>query len=483
MKSGMLLKKLVDKIPGVERKGGKDVEIRCLSDDSRLAQPGTLFIARKGRGEEGARWIAQAVEAGASAVVTDLYDPFLKIPQIVFPEPEKLAPLLASRFYGDPSRSLQVIGVTGTKGKTTTCYLLAHLLKGLGKKTGLMTTVETVIGEHRFPSTLTTHGVLHNQRSLAEMRQEGLEAAVLEVSSHGLDQGRVDGIDFSVGVFTNLTPDHLDYHGSVEEYAAAKKKLFAKSRLAVLNGDSHWSQEMASGKEALFYGFQEGNDVRIASLEQRGKKMSCLVAARGETASFSPPWVGRFNLYNALAALSVGLSLGFSLKEMAPILEKGALAPGRLEKVPNSKGFKVFVDYAHTGASLREALSTLKEERPKRLFVVFGCGGNRDPGRRAAMGSAAESLADCIFLTNDNPRTEDPEEIVRQILEGIHDKGKVSVEFDRKKAIEQAVSQMTSDDLLLIAGKGHEKCQIFAHYTQPFDDVAIAKEAIRCCAG
>lgn len=476
----MFLKKLIENLPDVERRGGRDLEVHSLCDDSRLVQPGALFIARKGALEDGAKWIPQAIDAGAVAIVTDLYNPFVKVAQVISPYPEKLIPLLASRFYDFPSRSLQVFGVTGTKGKTTTCYFLAHLLKKMGKETGLMTTVETMVGPYRFTSSLTTHSVIHNHKKLAEMRQAGCEAAVLEVSSHGLDQGRVDEIDFSIGILTNFSADHLDYHKTVEAYAEAKRKLFLKSRRVVLNGDSPWSHFMKGDQETLSYGFEEKNDLRATHVERKNGKIHCKMGYRGEEIEFRSPWIGRFNLYNAMAAIGAGLLLGGSLEKIGAILEKAPDVPGRLERVPNSKGLRIFVDYAHTGPALDEVLSNLREAPVRKLVVVFGCGGGRDPTRRKAMAQAAEKWADLILVTSDNPRGEDPEEIMRQILAGFAHREKVHVEMDRKKAIELAVAQISGDDILLIAGKGHEKYQIFAHHTIPFDDVAVAKEAVQC---
>jgi UDP-N-acetylmuramoyl-L-alanyl-D-glutamate--2,6-diaminopimelate ligase len=448
--------KLKNLAKGLLIKGNKEVSITGLSCNSQTVAPGNLFIAKKGLTREGAEFIPQAVNAGASAIATDIYDPFLSLPQIIHPKLSEIEALLAARYYQFPSKELFLVGVTGTKGKTTTSYLIKHLLDGLKKPSGLIGTVETIIGENRFFSTLTTHDVITNQKALREMILKGCKAAVLEVSSHGLCQGRVDEIEFDLAVFTNLYPDHLDYHKSMDDYAAAKRKLFGKADRAIVNADSFWQ-----GSGQLSFGIEKG-DIRAQDLVLGDKGTEFRI----DGCNFTLPLIGKFNVYNALAAVGVGLELGAPLEKIRDILATFGSVPARLERVGN-----VFVDFAHTGEALENVLQTLRDIAKGKVIVVFGCGGGRDPGRRAGMARAAEKWADVSIITTDNPRQEDPNEIARQIV-SFYEKPPL-VELDRKKAIEKALSIAKEEDLVLIAGKGHEKVQIFSHQTIAFDDMAV----------
>ena len=478
----MKLKALVRGITDFEVKGSKEIELSGLAIDSRTVAPGNLFLAKRGAAFDGAQFIPQAIHAGAVAILTDLYDPSLPVTQVIAKEPHLWEAKLASRFYGAPSKELFVCGVTGTKGKTTTSYMIWHLLKGLGRCAGLISTVETLFGDERRASTLTTHSALYNQKLLREMRNAGLEAVSLEVSSHGLEQGRVDEIDFSMALFTNLHPDHLDYHKTVEEYARAKKRLFERPNLkrALFNADNSWSEFMREGLHIPSWTFGLDNlaDVRAKDIEFNAQGTQFTVEFQGQKQRFCSHLMGRFNVYNALGAIGVGLYLGAHLSDIAKILASFQTAPGRLEQIPNERGVLVFVDYAHTGEALENVLKTLREIAKRRVICVFGAGGNRDLSRRTQMAQAGERLADVSIVTSDNPRQEDPKEIARQILSGFSDPKRVLVELDRKAAILQAIALAQPEDIVLIAGKGHEKIQIFAHQTVPFDDVAIAKEAL-----
>jgi UDP-N-acetylmuramoyl-L-alanyl-D-glutamate--2,6-diaminopimelate ligase len=458
--SSMKLKTLLQGL-NLAIKGNKELSITGLSSDSRTVSPGNLFIAKRGGSFDGAEFIPQALNAGAAAILTDIFDPFLKAAQIIHPEPGTLIAILAARYYGQPSKGLYMVGVTGTKGKTTTSYLLKHLLDGLGFQAGLIGTIETVMGERRFASILTTHDILSNQKWLKEMAQTGCKAAVLEVSSHGLAQGRVEEIAFDVGVFTNLYPDHLDYHSTMEEYAKAKRKLFEIAKRAILNADSPWSDFMGKG---LKFGIEKG-DLRAENISLKVDRTQFTV----EGVPFEIPLIGKFNIYNALAAIAIGLEQKATLSEIAEILQKFTSVPARLQRMGN-----VFIDFAHTGEALENVLKALREITKARVIVVFGCGGNRDPNRRTGMGKAADAFADLAIITNDNPRKEDPVDIARQIA-SVFKKAPL-IELDRKKAIEMALQMATKDDLVLIAGKGHEKVQIFAEQTIPFDDAEVVRQ-------
>ncbi len=478
----MKLKQLLKGIDAGEVKGSREIEITGIASDSRTVAPGNLFLARKGEAHDATQFISQALAAGAAAIATDLYDPFLKVPQIIHPDIRSIEAKLAARYYGDASKHLFVVGTTGTKGKTTTNYLIKHLLDGLGKTAGLMGTIETIIGETRISSSFTTPEAIAIQKTMKEMILKGCKAAALEVSSHGLELGRVDEIEFSAAIFTNLYPDHLDFHQTMENYVRAKAKLFQRvQKIAVLNADSPWAEYMASHCSApvLTYGIDAEADVRAraVSFSRTGTRFE--VDYQGKTAEFRSPLIGRFNVYNLLGAISLGVYLGAELEKIAEILAGFSSVPGRLEPVLSVKGPRVFVDFAHTGEALENVLRTLREIAPKKVHVVFGCGGNRDPGRRKGMAQAAERFADRIVVTSDNPRQEDPESICRQILDAFENPRKAEVELDRKSAIRRAIQSADAEDLVLIAGKGHEKVQIFAHQTVPFDDAAIAKEALQ----
>ncbi len=459
----MKLKSLIKDLE-VQVKGGKEAEITGISSDSRTVSPGNLFIAKKGAAYEGSHFIPQALNGGAAAILTDIYDPFLDLPQILHPNPSAIEAKLAARYYGDPSKHLFVVGVTGTKGKTTTTYLIKHFLDRIGIPSGLIGTVETIIGENRFSSNLTTHDVVSNQKWLKEMVHKKCKGAVLEVSSHGLDQGRVDEIQFDVAVFTNLYPDHLDYHQTMEEYAKAKRKLFERAEHSILNADSPWAPFMGKG---FTFGIEKG-DLRAENISFSANKTHFTIG----NIQFESPLIGRFNIYNVLAAIAVGLQAGAKLETLRDLLPQFTNVPARLERIGN-----VFIDFAHTGEALENVLQTLKEISKGRVIAVFGCGGNRDPQRRVHMARAADQLADLSIITNDNPRKEDPEEIARQIVAEF--RAAPIVELDRKKAIERAIQLANPEDLVLIAGKGHERVQIFAHQTLPFDDVAVVKEILQ----
>jgi len=473
------LKVLLKGVKGVV-KGSKEIEISGISADSRTTAPGNLFIARKGTASDGTEFIPQALNAGAVAVVTDLYDPFLKVTQIVVESPAQLEARLANQFYGEPSKELLVVGVTGTKGKTTTSYMTHHLLAGLKNIAGLASTVETIIGEERRNSTLTTHSAIQNQKLLKEMVVHGCKSAVIEVSSHGLDQGRVDEIAFDIGVFTNLYADHLDYHKDIDDYAKAKAKLFSKVKeRAIINIDSPWAEVMRSTCPTWTFGIEKRADIFADEIHFDENGTSFTVEFQGKKEPFQIPLMGRFNVYNALGTIGVGLQIGAELAQISSLLRTFKSAPGRLEKVPNDRGIWVFVDFAHSGPALENVLIALREVARKRILCVFGCGGNRDPLRRTQTAAAAEKYADIAIITSDNPRKEDPIAICDQILAGFVHRAKAEVIVNRKEAIERAIALAERDDIVLIAGKGHEKVQIFAHHTVPFDDLLVAADCFK----
>ena len=467
----MKLKQLFKDIP-VTWKGSKETKILSLTANSKNVAPGALFFAKRGKTGDGHRFIAEAVSAGAAAILTDTYDPFLAIIQIIHPDVGSLESLLAKRFYRDPTDQLSIFGVTGTSGKTTTTYLLKHFLEA---PCGLIGTVSWITGKKVLPASHTTPDLLTLMQLFHEMKEEGCKNVVMEVSSHAIDQGRVKDLHFKAAVFTNLSQDHLDYHHSMEEYAEVKSRLFKD--LAIVNGDDPWSPVMIQHcQKVIQYGLKSTFDLYASNLHLSSQEMCFDVHWKQEVMTFKTSLIGRFNVYNILAATAVALMEGMLLQQIAQKLECFSGVPGRLERVVNPKNLQVFVDYSHKPDALKNVLQTLTELKKGRLITIFGCGGNRDAQKRPQMASISESFSDLTIVTNDNPRNEDPEEIAKQIISGFQKKS-YFVQLDRKKAILQALELAKPEDIILIAGKGHETYQVFAHQTIIFDDREIVKEA------
>lgn len=487
----MKLKKLLKNLPEVVVKGSKESEITGVCSSSKLVAPGNLFIARKGRTHDGNRFIHGAIAAGAVAILTDIYDPTLRdTVQLIHPDPSSIEGAIAASYYQTPSDELFMVAITGTNGKTTTAMYVKHLLDALGIPTGLIGTIEYIIGSHRYEAQRTTPDVCANHKLLREMVRAGCRAAVMEVTSHALDQGRVGHITFDVAVFTNLTPDHLDYHVTMENYAQAKNLLFRSlskitsknnersTPTAIINNDSPWAKVISEGCQGriLTYSISQPSDFQATNIRFSPAGTHFELADDRELGEFTCPMTGRFNLYNSLATLTVGVAKGFSLQELQKPLASFHPVPGRLERVPNTLGLSIYVDYAHTEDALRNVLSCLKEITKGRLFSVFGCGGDRDRRKRPRMAAVSEELADLTIITTDNPRSETAESICAEILAGFSQPDSHQVELDRRSAIGTAIKLMSPDDVLLIAGKGHETRQVFAHQTVDFDDRLVAAE-------
>jgi UDP-N-acetylmuramoyl-L-alanyl-D-glutamate--2,6-diaminopimelate ligase len=480
------LKKLLKNIPDVCVKGSKEIEISGICTHSKRVAPGNLFIAKKGLTNDGARFIPDAIAAGAVAIVTDLYDPFYPdVVQILTEDTTAIEAQLAEEYYQCASQKLFLIAITGTNGKTTTSYLIKHIFDALGSSCGLIGTVEWIVGQHVFPSSMTTPDLISNHKLFYEMVKEECRTCVMEVSSHALDQERVRAVEFDVAVFTNLTQDHLDYHKSLENYAAAKAKLFASltqgkkpyPKWAVLNADSSYKEHMQTECSAsvLTYGIDTPCDLMAQDIALFPQGLTCKVCYHDEILSLKSALIGRFNVYNLLAAIGASLVRGFSLKACINALSSFTGVSGRLERVANARNLNIFVDYAHTDDALENVLKTLKELKAKRILTVFGCGGSRDSSKRPKMGAVVERYSDLIFITSDNPRAEDPLDIIAQILTGLSSPERAYVIPDRSQAIQQAIDLCAPDDILLIAGKGHETTQIFSHTTINFDDRLCAK--------
>ncbi|MBS0629721.1 MAG: UDP-N-acetylmuramoyl-L-alanyl-D-glutamate--2,6-diaminopimelate ligase [Verrucomicrobia bacterium] len=475
----MRIKRLIQQIADIEVKGSRETEINGLCSNSKLVAPGNLFIAKKGTKVDGAKFIPEAIAAGAVAILTDFYDPYLGVVQLIHPDVSQIEAKLAAAYYQHPSSSLKMVGITGTNGKTTSSYLIKHLYDQLGMMTGVIGTIEWVIGQCHFPATMTTPDVLTNHKLLREMVSAGCKAAVMEVTSHALSQNRVGEIDFDIALFTNLTQDHLDYHGDMESYRLAKEKLFSglsKEKWAIFNSDDPTAFQTVAN--VLTYGIEKPADLMAKDLRLSDKGIEFTACFKGEEAQCKSPLIGKFNVYNLLGAIGVGLCADQSLQQCVEALKSFKGVPGRLERVKNRLGLNILVDFAHTDDALKRVLETLQPLKKGKIITVFGCGGDRDKQKREKMGRVVCQLSDRAIVTSDNPRSEDPEAIIQQVLKGFNPDYAVETEVDRQKAIQKAIGQMGKEDILLIAGKGHEKQQIFAHKVIPFDDVEVARQ---CC--
>lgn len=489
-KSPMKLKKLLKDLPLKEFRGSKEIEITGVCANSKLVAPGNLFIAKKGRSEDGARYIPEALAAGAAAILTDIYDPSLKnVAQLVYPDVAELEGLVSASYYQFPSDELFMVGITGTNGKTTTTFLVKHILDKLEGPCGLIGTIEYIIGQHRYQATRTTPDVTTNHKMLREMCLQGCRSAAMEVTSHALDQKRVQNIDYDVAVFTNLTLDHLDYHLTMENYGLAKNKLFRSldpthkkkkgfPKRAIVNADSSWHGRMLEGCKVpvLTYGIVSEADLRATNIHLSRDGTNFDLLYQGHIFPCFLPLIGRFNVYNCLAALAVGLVKGVELSELIEIIRSAPSVPGRLQPVPNALGLKVFVDFAHSDDALVNVLECLQELKKGKIITLFGCGGDRDKGKRPKMAAAAEEFSDVVIVTSDNPRNENPEEIAREIIPGFKKTDSYLIELDRRNAIRKALEMATPDDIILIAGKGHETYQVFSHKTIEFDDAKVAAQ-------
>lgn len=484
----MKLKKLIKDIPLLSIKGSKEIDITGVSINSKLVAPGNLFIAKKGRSSDGAHYIPEAIEAGAVAVLTDIYNPSLKdVTQLIHPDISKIESLIAAHYYQFASNELFMVGITGTNGKTTTSFLVKHLLDKLKQPCGLIGTIEYIIGHQRYQATRTTPDVSANHKMLREMVIQGCKAAVMEVTSHALDQGRVNHIDYDVAIFTNLTLDHLDYHQTMESYCQAKQKLFNSltkknkkpfAKTAVINVDSPWNKQMADACPAkiLTYGIENNADLQATDVVLTGSGTQFNIRYQGEIFPCHTPLVGRFNIYNTLAALGSVLALKVNIGDAITALNSFQAVSGRLEPVPNALNLKIYVDFAHSDDALTNVLESLSELKKGRIITVFGCGGDRDMSKRPKMAQASEALSDFTIVTSDNPRSEDPNAIAQQIAQGFQKQSSFCIELDRYAAIEKAIEMATPEDIILLAGKGHEPYQIFSHKIIEFDDRKVAAQ-------
>ncbi|MGR3972984.1 MAG: UDP-N-acetylmuramoyl-L-alanyl-D-glutamate--2,6-diaminopimelate ligase [Candidatus Rhabdochlamydia sp.] len=482
----MKLKALIKGISSLEVKGNKEVQIKGISAHSKNIAPGFLFIVKQGSSFDGSLFLKEALSAGAVAVLCDTFHPFLTgITQLIHPDPSAFERLLVERFYDTPAQKLQVIGVTGTNGKTTTTYLIRYLLTSAHKGCGLIGTIEWSAGSKIYTPTHTTPDLFILNRLFAEMVLAHQPYVAVEITSHALVQKRVEGVPVQMAIFTNLSQDHLDYHQTMEQYALAKASLFqnlAPSSFAIINKDDPYGVKMIENCRANIYsyGIDQEADVRAIHLEMTPEGMTFKIVCNDEIKEFKTCLIGKFNVYNILAAVTAGLLAHLSLAQMQSALATFKGIPGRLERVSNVRKLPIFVDYAHTPDALDHVLKTLQNLKGKgRIITVYGCGGNRDASKRPLMGKIGEEGSDIVILTTDNPRKEDPQLIINEVLQGCVHKEKIRVQLDRKQAICEAIDLATPKDVILIAGKGHETTQVFAYRTIEFDDRKVAQDACR----
>lgn len=485
--------KLKSLLKGIETetKLSLETEVTGIAYDSRKVKPGNLFVVCKGFKDHGKNYLAQAKENGAVAIVSEekIDNP---LPLIIVPDTRLALAELAANFYKHPSKELLLIGVTGTNGKTTITYLLETILNSVRRKTGVIGTINYRLGEKVFSYGLTTPEAVDLQAILSWMKKEGADSVIMEVSSHALAQKRTTKCYFDLAIFTNLTCEHLDFHQTLDNYFAAKAQLFISlsqevkkkiPKFAIINLDSEWGKKLIELVEVpvLTYGIREKSDFQAKGIKLQEKGSSFLLRAKDNEFPVRLPLVGKYNILNALAAIATASAIGIKTELIIQSLEKLSSLPGRLERVDVGQPFSVFIDYAHTPDALENVLLTLKELSKKRIITVFGCGGDRDRSKRPLMGEVATRLSDFVIVTSDNPRSEDPQQIVLDIEVGIRRNGKENYQIiiDRRGAISRALKMAEKDDFILIAGKGHENYQIFADRTIHFSDKEVAIEILK----
>ncbi|MEY4705779.1 MAG: UDP-N-acetylmuramoyl-L-alanyl-D-glutamate--2,6-diaminopimelate ligase [Nitrospirota bacterium] len=489
-----LLAALRGQVEILEQRGHVSCPVQGITDDSRAVKAGSLFIAVKGECVDGHDFVEQAVKAGAVAVIAQAPAASGALPFVRVADSRKALGLLGSRFYGDPSAHLKMIGVTGTNGKTTTTYLCKSLLEGIGRRVGLIGTVGYQIGEETVPASHTTPGALDLQALLAKMVEVGLNATVMEVSSHALALDRTSGCEYDVAVFTNLTQDHLDFHRTMDEYFEAKLKLFTglaggqkTGKRAIVNLDDPRGSAIraACPVPVWSYAIQNQADLKAEGVRLLLAGTAFTAATPAGSFTVESQLVGEHNVYNLLGAIGVALHDGATIDQIREATAQIANVPGRFERVSSGQDFTVVVDYAHTEDALVRLLTAAQAVKTGRIITVFGCGGDRDRGKRPKMGRAAVEYSDVVVLTSDNPRTEDPMAILREAEVGVRDAltHRSHVQYclvpDRREAIGAAIREAHRGDMVLIAGKGHEDYQIIGTKKFHFDDREVAREAIQ----
>ena len=472
----MKLSQLMAGVPG----SWPDTEITGLTCDSRRVEPGWVFVCLCGTASDGHDFARNAAEKGAAVILAERETDTAV--QRLLPDTHAVWPLLCANWFGHPADGLHLIGFTGTNGKTTSTFLTKHILERAGHRVGLIGTIQNMVGDEVLPSDHTTPDAYELQELFRQMADRGCDCVVMEVSSHALAQGRTAGLTFDVGVFTNLTQDHLDYHKTMENYMQAKKRLFLQSRCAIVNRDDPWAEAMTQGITCPVYSFSLGDDradYTARNVRQRPDGVDFELLATGAIGRVRLKTPGLFSVYTAMGSAACALALGVPFDTVTAALSETAGVKGRAEVVPTGRDFTVVIDYAHTPDGLENICKTMRECCHGRLIVVFGCGGDRDRGKRPKMGAVAAKYADVAVVTSDNPRSEEPEAIIAEILTGMDGMtGEKQVIPNRIEAIRWALSHAKAGDTVLLAGKGHETYQILKDRTIHLDEREVVADAL-----
>lgn len=479
----MKLRELIKNLSIIEMNADAELEISGVSYDSRKTEKGDMFVAIRGFEADGHKFIPKAVENGAAVILCE-EKPSCDIPYVLVSDSRYGLAIVSRDFFGDPASEMTMIGITGTSGKTSSSYLIKHLLESkLDAKVGLIGTNGNMIGDEFLHTEHTTPESYELHKLFRHMADSGCTHVVMEVSSHSLTLERVAGIHFDVALYTNLSQDHLDFHGTMEEYAAAKRKLFSMCSLGCFNLDDAWADFMRDGASCRTMTFStEKNEADLVAKDIRLTADGVRFASvSGDEISMTKLGIpGMFSVYNALGTMSVGLALGLSLADCSDAMSSAKGVKGRLEIVPTGRDFSVVIDYSHKPDALEKVLKTLKPVTRGRLIALFGCGGDRDKLKRPIMGRIAADNADLVVVTSDNPRTEDPDEIIREIVAGMKDKRTpTKVICDRREAIAWAIDNAAPGDVLLLAGKGHEDYQVVGHEKHHMDEREIVADCLK----
>jgi len=499
----MKIKQLIKSLDNVDTYSIlEDFEVKGISCNSKQVSGDFVFVAIKGASKDGNKFIDEAIAKGAKAVITKSPLDFArlgaernsghlgarrgrqgKVPIIRVKDTRKALAKLATAFYGNPSSKIKVVGITGTNGKTTLTYLIEALLKESGARPAVIGTINYRFNEKVIPAKNTTPGPIELQSMLAEMSKEGNNYCIMEVSSHALDQDRVEGINFHSAIFTNLTQDHLDYHKTLENYFKSKAKLFksiSPDSFAVINNDDKFAVRLKQLTRAKKITYAIENDAQVVAKNIKFDRLytEFLLVHPGGEIELRSHLLGRHNIYNILATVAWAIQEGISQPVIKSAIERFNLVPGRLERINSKADFSVFVDYAHTEDALRNIIKSLRQVSEKRIIVVFGCGGERDKTKRPKMGKTVTELSDYAIITNDNPRSEDPQDIIKDILHGIR-RTNFCIIPERARAIKKSLSLAEPGDIVLVAGKGHENYQITKDKIIHFDDREVVKECLR----
>ena len=479
----MKLKVLCKGLPFDQKYAMKEIDVLGISSDSRYTRVGDLFIAKKGAQYEGVDYMEDAASQGASAFITYLYHPFIKAPQLICPHPEQLEAALLHRFYEQCTKKMYLIGVTGTNGKTTTSHLIHHIL-ATESNAGLMSTLGIYYQDLYYPTSLTTNSIAQNVKTLHSMLHSGANSCVMEVSSHGLNQGRVEECCFDQAIFLNLSQDHLDYHQTMEKYFEAKAQLFShlqgsNNPCIIANRDDPYFKKIKEIAQfpVISFGSSQEADIQLVSVQLLEGKAYLELRCFDQLLQIETVLWQQYNFYNIMAAVASALHKKVPIPIIQESISTFIPLQGRMEKV--DKGYEVYVDFAHTPQALQEVLRALRKKTERRLIIVFGCGGERDREKRPLMAQVIEQYCDKAIVTSDNPRSESVDQIISEVIKGFSKKGLFIVQPDRKEAIISSLDSYQEGDTILIAGKGHEKTQVNGLKSIPFDDVSVVRECIQ----